>query len=306
MKMLAQDQACTDCGGTGETYQTEKRCACQPYGSDIATASDDAASAIKAAYFEGFVAASGGYAGEHTATQYAEKNWPYSQAEADAATYAGLPSDRVADMVDELRAGVAVCGETSSGAELYDIDAAETTMAKAAEALREKQAELDTWRDHCRDWVARTEKAESYLRAVEAERDEAVNWSGIVDRHGTDQFDDLAEAWLELDAIKRVTNAVTSTFSKWADDALMDRFRKHQLSMFHMAFVEGCLAGVKAAEAREKQALAALAPFADAAKDFDGEPDSFELYDHGFLTVGDLRRARALTNEEGSNEPQAD
>ncbi|NGO50478.1 hypothetical protein [Allomesorhizobium camelthorni] len=145
-----QDLTCTDCGGTGETYQTEKRCACQPYGSDIA------------------------------------------------------------DLVDELRAGVAVCGETSSGAELYDIDAAETTMAKAADAvtaasleaekwkqrwqakadafevqeqtiavlhhqkevaaaaLREKQAELDTWRDHCHDWIARFEKVESALRAQEA------------------------------------------------------------------------------------------------------------------------------------------
>jgi hypothetical protein len=92
-------------------------------------------------------------------------------------------------------------------------------------------------------------EAVAALKAAEAERDEAVNWSNIVDRHGTDQFDDLAEAWLGLEAIKRVTNAVTSVFNKWANDALMERFRKHQLAMFHMAYVEGCLAGVKAAEA---------------------------------------------------------
>lgn len=94
---------------------------------------------------------------------------------------------------------------------------------------------------------------------VEAERDESVNWSDIVERHGTDQFDDLAEAWLALPAIKRITAAVTSVFTKWASDELMERFRAHQLSMFHMAYVEGCLTGVKAAEARAPAIMEAFA-----------------------------------------------
>lgn len=27
---MSEDPTCTDCGGTGETYQTERRCSCQP------------------------------------------------------------------------------------------------------------------------------------------------------------------------------------------------------------------------------------------------------------------------------------
>jgi hypothetical protein len=34
-----------------------------------------------------------------------------------------------------LRAGVPIAGETPNGSELYDIDAAETTMALAADTL---------------------------------------------------------------------------------------------------------------------------------------------------------------------------
>lgn len=98
--------------------------------------------------------------------------------------------------------------------------------------------------------VELVEALKAKIAQIEEERDEATNWSDIVDRHGTDQFDDLAEAWLALPAIQRVTNAVTSTFAKWANDELMTRFRQHQLSMFHMAYVEGCLAGVKAVEAK--------------------------------------------------------
>lgn len=46
---------------------------------------------------------------------------------------------------------------------------ARSQIASLQYSLREKQAELDTWRDHSRDWVARAEKAEVSLRAVEAE-----------------------------------------------------------------------------------------------------------------------------------------
>jgi hypothetical protein len=41
----------------------------------------------------------------------------------------------VDDLLDLLRAGVPIAGETPNGSELYDIDAAETTMALAADTL---------------------------------------------------------------------------------------------------------------------------------------------------------------------------
>lgn len=105
--------------------------------------------------------------------------------------------------------------------------------------------------------LARLEAEKAAREKAEAERDEAVNWTATVEKHGTDKFDDLAEAWLALPAIQRVTNAVTSVFAKWADQGMMDRFRKHQHNMFQMAYVEGCLAGVKASEA-ERDRLAAV------------------------------------------------
>ena len=97
------------------------------------------------------------------------------------------------------------------------------------------------------------------LVEVESERDEAVNWAHIVDRHGVDGFDALAETWLAMEAIKRLNNAVTSVFAKWANDELMERFKAHVTNVMHSAFVEGALVGVraemvnsKAAEARAK------------------------------------------------------
>jgi hypothetical protein len=142
-------------------------------------------------------------------------------------------------------------------------------------------------------------EAVAALKAAEAERDEAVNWSNIVDRHGTDQFDDLAEAWLGLEAIKRVTNAVTSVFNKWANDALMERFRKHQLAMFHMAYVEGCLAGVKAAEAAraekaEADLTAARAEAAEWKRHYDKATERLAAYSRDFVVEhNSLTAARA-------------
>lgn len=85
---------------------------------------------------------------------------------------------------------------------------------------------------------------------LEAELNEAVNWNDIVDRHGCDQFDDIAEKWLALEPVKRVHNAVTSVFSKWANDELMERFKQHMENSLQMAFVEGCLCGVRTVEAK--------------------------------------------------------
>ena len=121
--------------------------------------------------------------------------------------------------------------------------------AEVAEELAKEGERADLWTDIDVP-AALVRSLLDELDRVIAERDEAINWSELVDRHGTDQFDDLAEAWLQLETIQRVTNAATSTFAKWANDDLMSRFRRQQLSMFHMAFVEGCIAGVKAAESR--------------------------------------------------------
>lgn len=100
-------------------------------------------------------------------------------------------------------------------------------LNEAATALADRNAkiaEMERERDDFRSSL------QANLDEVTRERDEAVNWTATVERHGTDGFDDLAEAWLSLPAIQRITNAVTSTFSKWANDELMGRFRTHQLS----------------------------------------------------------------------------
>jgi len=91
---------------------------------------------------------------------------------------------------------------------------------------------------------------------MEADRDEAVNWSHIVDRHGTDGFDDLADQWLEQTAIQRLVQAVASVFSKWANEGLMVRFRGQMAMLTHTAFVEGCLVGVRAEMARAAKVYA--------------------------------------------------
>lgn len=117
------------------------------------------------------------------------------------------------------------------------------------------------------------EEAAATIERLLAERDEAVNWTETVERHGTDGFDALADTWLAMEAIKRVNNAVTSVFSKWSNDALMERFKQHITGTMHVSFVEGCLVGVKAervnsaaAEAQRDKLKQALT-LADAAID---------------------------------------
>ena len=88
------------------------------------------------------------------------------------------------------------------------------------------------------------------LREAENERDEAVDWTGTVERHGVDKFDALAEKWTQMVAISRMINAIASPFDKYADDAILGRFKKTIRDMMMAAFVEGSLAGVRAEIAR--------------------------------------------------------
>lgn len=112
---------------------------------------------------------------------------------------------------------------------------------------------------------AERDEARSRVAEAEAERDDAVNWSAIVDRHGLDGFDALADTWLRMEAIQRLNNAVTSVFAKWANNELMGRFKEHITNVMHESFVEGCIVGVRAelvettkATARAEAAEAAL------------------------------------------------
>lgn len=116
---------------------------------------------------------------------------------------------------------------------------------------------------------AGVEALEAALVACEAERDEAVDWSHIVDRHGTDNFDALADAWLERESVAYLHNAIGSVFTKWANDDIMERFKESMRDTVHLAFVEGCLVGVRAEIART--ALGADGPSASRAAGDGGE-----------------------------------
>lgn len=93
-------------------------------------------------------------------------------------------------------------------------------------------------------------EAAQRIEELEGERNEAIDWTAIVERHGTDGFDDLAERWLAMEGIQRMHNAVTSVFSEWANDELMERFKAHMSAYVQQAFVEGCLVGVRTEMAR--------------------------------------------------------
>lgn len=88
------------------------------------------------------------------------------------------------------------------------------------------------------------------IRELEGERDEAVNWGHIVDLNGIDQFDDLAERWLSLEAIRRTHQAMASPFAPYASEDIMQRFLQMMRGQLQIAFVEGAIAGVKAEAAR--------------------------------------------------------
>ena len=46
-----------------------------------------------------------------------------------------IEGQRIDDLIEELRAGVSIAEETDNGGELYDIEAANETMAHAAHVL---------------------------------------------------------------------------------------------------------------------------------------------------------------------------
>lgn len=100
------------------------------------------------------------------------------------------------------------------------------------------------------------ERLEARVGEAEDERDEAVNWSAIVDRHGTDGFDALGDRWLAMEGVQRMHKAVSSVFAKYASDEIMTRFREHMTTIMHQSFVEGCLVGVRAEMAKAANFLA--------------------------------------------------
>lgn len=105
--------------------------------------------------------------------------------------------------------------------------------------------------------AATIERLEARVGEAEDERDEAVNWSAIVDRHGTDGFDALGDRWLAMEGVQRMHKAVSSVFAKYASDEIMTRFREHMTTIMHQSFVEGCLVGVRAEMAKAANFLAA-------------------------------------------------
>jgi len=122
------------------------------------------------------------------------------------------------------------------------------------------------------------------IERLKQECDEATNWSHVVDRHGVDGFDALAETWLAMEPIARMNNAVTSVFQKWANDELMTRFKAHIVTVMHTSFVEGALVGVRAEMVKSAAAAARTAElqaevdrlrdyitYADATAAMDGE-----------------------------------
>ena len=78
-------------------------------------------------------------------------------------------TDALTQLRAELRAGIPYAGETDSGGEMYDFDAAETTMALAADALDALQAE----RDELDFLLHEGGTMEAQLSKAESERDEA-------------------------------------------------------------------------------------------------------------------------------------
>ena len=103
--------------------------------------------------------------------------------------------------------------------------------------------------------AAEIERLTAERDEARAERDEATSWDETIERHGLDGFDALGDAWLLQEGIQRMHNAVSSVFSKWANDELMTRFRSHMTTIMHQSFVEGCLVGVKVEVGRSQRAI---------------------------------------------------
>lgn len=110
---------------------------------------------------------------------------------------------------------------------------------------------IDTLAAHVATLTAKLEAERAKLKNVEAERDEAVNWSHIVDTCPMDDFDRVGEQWIALNSIQRMFRALASVFQKTAGPGIMDRFNSSMNAIAHQAFVEGCLVGVKSERARQ-------------------------------------------------------
>ena len=126
----------------------------------------------------------------------------------------------------------------------------DAAMMKLAKSYRDGLAHGAFVRAFQRHRLDALEAAEARIVALSEELEEAVNWSALVDRHGTDRFEDLAEAWLSMEPIKRMTNAICSPFAKYSDEAIMSRFKTIIADMMIAAFTEGCFVGVRAESAR--------------------------------------------------------
>jgi len=122
--------------------------------------------------------------------------------------------------------------------------------------------------------------AQAKVERLEAEA-EAYNAILCELSGGLDNIDAAADRWLELLDVQRMARAITSVFSKWANDDIMDRFHEKVVALMHQAFVEGAVSAgavhAKAAESLQsenarlkallkallEEAVEVLKPFAD-------------------------------------------
>ena len=104
------------------------------------------------------------------------------------------------------------------------------TLTEAADALEELQRQLGEARE---------------------EIDERDEWTQLVDSTPLDQFDKLGDYWVARHCIVRMTNAIASVFSKWANEDIMSRFREKLQAVIHQAFVEGCIEGVRSERSKK-------------------------------------------------------
>lgn len=104
------------------------------------------------------------------------------------------------------------------------------------------------------------------LSVTKADLDAENDWGKYADNIGADLFDKAADRWLEMTGIANMHNAVSSVFSRWADDALMDRFKQHMTNIMHQSFVEGAIVGRRASGQTDEQAKKAEAERDEARK----------------------------------------
>lgn len=135
------------------------------------------------------------------------------------------------------------------------------------------------------------------IEEVEKERDEAVNWNALVDKHGgLDDLDALARQWVEQDGIRKVRNAAASVFAKWANEQQMSRFREYMDNTMAMAFVEGAIVGVRATGAGRVEAPYILPP---AALNAAGRHCDIQAFMHAWRSVWKVLEAAAQEKSDG-------